>query len=163
MKKTIIITLIIVLGLIGLIWWGSKNQKAPVQNTGIKSVLTTSLDVYDFGTISMKNGNVIKDFTITNPTDKDILLSSVSTSCMCTNALIVRADGTTKGPFEMEGMGYVPPVNETIKAGGNLVIRAIYDPNAHGPAGVGFIDRYITLVDSTGSSLALEIKATVTP
>ncbi|MFA5773537.1 MAG: DUF1573 domain-containing protein [Candidatus Paceibacterota bacterium] len=163
MKKTIIITLLIVVGLIGLIWLGSKNQKAPVQNTGIKSVLTTSLDVYDFGKISMKNGNVIKDFTITNPTDKDILLSSVSTSCMCTNAFIVNPNGTKKGPFGMSGMGYIPPANETIKAGGSSTIQVVYDPNAHGPAGVGFIDRFITLVDESGNELQIEIKATVTP
>lgn len=163
MKKTIIITLLIVIGLIGLIWWGSKNQKAPVENTGIKSILTTSLDVYDFGTISMKNGNVTKDFTITNPTDKDILLSSVSTSCMCTNAFIINPNGTKKGPFGMSGMGYIPPANETIKAGGSSTIQVVYDPNAHGPAGVGFIDRYITLVDENGNDIQIEIKATVTP
>src|SRR3989339_627791 len=113
--------------------------------------------------ISMKKGDATKDFIITNPTNNDMEISSISTSCMCTNALIVRADGTTKGPFGMAGHGYLPPANEIIKAGENIIIRAIYNPNAHGPAGVGFIDRFITLVDKTGNSLSLEVKATVTP
>lgn len=163
MKKTIIVTLLIILGIIGLIWWGSKNQKPTVQSNGSKSSLTSSEYVYDFGTISMKNGNVTKDFTITNPTDKDILLSSVSTSCMCTNAFIINSDGNKKGPFGMSGHGYVPPANETIKARGSSTIQVVYDPNAHGPAGVGFIDRFVTLVDENGQELQIEVKATVTP
>ncbi|MFA6392677.1 MAG: DUF1573 domain-containing protein [Candidatus Paceibacterota bacterium] len=163
MKKTITITLLIILAIIGLIWWGSKNQKAPVQSTGEQSALTTSESVYNFGTISMKDGNVTKNFTITNPTDKDILLSSVSTSCMCTNAFIISPDGTKKGPFGMSGHGYLPPANETIKARGTSNLEVVYDPNAHGPAGVGFIDRFITLVDENGKDISIEIKATVTP
>ncbi|MFA7000171.1 MAG: DUF1573 domain-containing protein [Candidatus Paceibacterota bacterium] len=163
MKQTITITLIIILAIIGLIWWGSKNQKAPVTSTGSRSSLTASEYIYDFGTISMKNGNVTKDFTIKNPTDKDIFLSSVSTSCMCTNAFIISSDGTKKGPFGMSGHGYVPPANETIKANGNIALQIVYNPNAHGPAGVGFIDRFITLVDENGNNLQIEIKATVTP
>lgn len=163
MKKTIIITLLIVAGLIGLIWLGSKNQKPPVEDSGIKSALTASEYVYDFGKISMKDGEAIKEFVVTNETDKDINFPSLITSCMCTKAFFVLPDGKTKGPFGMQGHGYVPPLNETIKAGESRTIKVVFDPNAHGPAGVGFIDRFITLTDSSGSSLKLEIKATVTP
>ena len=63
----------------------------------------------------------------------------------------------------MPGMGYVPPANETIKAGESRMIRVVYDPNAHGPAGVGRINRFVELVDSSGGTLGLEIKALVTP
>ncbi len=128
-----------------------------------ESALTASETVYDFGSISMKNGDATKDFTVTNTTDKDIMLKTLVTSCMCTQALIVRADGTTKGPFGMPGMGYVPPANELVKAGENRIIRVVYDPNAHGPAGVGQIDRLVFLEDSNGGKIQLEIKALVTP
>lgn len=152
------------IGLLGLMVWGSSVQKTvTVVNTGAKSVLTTSEKLYDFGTISMKNGNVTKEFTVTNSSDKNIYVPSLTTSCMCTKAYIVESDGSTKGPFGMPSMGYVPPANETIKAGENKIIRAVYDPNAHGPAGVGQIDRIITLTDASGASLQLEIKALVTP
>ncbi|MBU6414743.1 hypothetical protein KGQ34_00665, partial [Patescibacteria group bacterium] len=86
----------------------------------------------------------------------------VITSCMCTNAYI-ESVGREKGPFGMEGMGYVPPANEIIKAGESRGIKVVYDPNAHGPAGVGAIDRLIYLTDGTGGTLQLEIKAEVTP
>jgi len=118
---------------------------------------------YDFGTISMKNWTVTKEFKVTNPTDKDITINTVLTSCMCTSAFIVEPDGSTKGPFGMSGMGYVPPANELIKAGESRMIKVVYDPNAHGPAGVGQIDRFVTLTDSSGAELRFEIKALVTP
>ena len=111
----------------------------------------------------MKNGNVTKEFTVTNPTNQDITVSTMLTSCMCTTAFIVKPDGSTKGPFGMAGMGYVPPANEIIKAEESRVIRVVYDPNAHGPAGVGRIDRFVMLTDSEGGTLELEIKALVTP
>jgi len=163
MKKTIIITLLIMVGLTGLIWWGSKNQKPQIVDTGIESILIASEYVYDFGSISMKDGDVTKEFTITNGTDKDIFVPSIVTSCMCTKAFIVKPDGTTKGPYSMPSMGYVWPSDETVKAGEKMIISVVYDPNAHGPAGIGFIDRFITITDEFKNELKLEIKATVTP
>ena len=164
MNKIIIIGAIVVLGLIALMVWGRSSQTAGVsQNSGAISSLLSSEKLYDFGTISMKDGNVTKDFTVTNSGDKDVFIPSLVTSCMCTKAFIVEPNGTTKGPFSMPSMGYTPPANETIKAGESRIIRAVYDPNAHGPAGVGFIDRFLILTDASGGKLELEIKAVVTP
>jgi hypothetical protein len=163
MNKTIIFVTLAAVGLIGLMWWGSIAQKAAKADTGVKSALTVSEKLYDFGTISMKNGNVTKEFVITNPGNKDIFVPSVVTSCMCTKAFTVQKNGTTKGPFGMPGMGFVPPANETVKAGESLTVRVVYDPNAHGPAGVGPVDRFVTITDASGSKLELEIKAQVTP
>jgi hypothetical protein len=163
MNKIIAIITFSIIGLVGLMLWGSSAQKSVLADIGLKSALTASEVLYDFGTISMKNGNVTKEFTVTNPTDKDIFIPSLVTSCMCTKALIVEPEGTIKGPFGMPGMGYVPPANETIKPGDSRIIQVVYDPNAHGPAGVGRIDRFVTLTDASGGQLQLEIKALVTP
>jgi len=129
----------------------------------VPSALVSSQQLNDFGTISMKNGNVSKDFVVSNPTKTAVIINSVSTSCMCTSALIVEADGNNKGPFGMASMGGNVTANETIGPGESRTIRVVYDPNAHGPAGVGQIDRFVTLTDTSGGSLQLEIKATVTP
>lgn len=168
--KTIIIVLIVCLTLVGLFVWGYAEKggtAASVQNTAgpdtSQSPLTVSEPVYDFGTISMKNGDVSKEFNVANPTDKDITVRTVVTSCMCTAAFIVKPDGGVKGPFGMPGMGYIPPANETIQAGESRIIRVVYDPNAHGPAGVGQINRFVALTDASGGVLQLEIKALVTP
>ena len=168
MNKTIIVIIFIVMGIGGLMWWGKSAQRPATSSstkidTGAKNALIASETLYDFGTISMKNGNVTKEFIVTNPTDKDIVIPSLVTSCMCTKAFIVEPDGTTKGPFGMPGMGSVPPADEIIKVGENRIIKVVYDPNAHGPAGVGQINRFISLTDLSGNTLKLEIKALVTP
>ena len=166
-NKKIIITIFAVIGLALLMWWG-KSVQDPISGdsnftANQESPLITSERLYDFGTISMASGNVTKIFEVTNSTVKDIIIESVVTSCMCTVAYIETKDGE-KGPFGMPGHGgQVPKVNEIIKAGETRNVRVVYDPNAHGPAGVGQIDRLITIADSFGNMLNLEIKALVTP
>ena len=161
--KTMLIGAAILIGGLALISWGRVNQAIAPAQINSKSSLVAQGVLYDFGTISMKNGNVTKEFSVTNPTNQDITVKTVLTSCMCTVAFIVKSDGSAKGPFGMAGMGYVPPANEVIKAGESRVIRVVYDPNAPGPAGVGQIDRFVSLTDSSGGTLELEIKALVTP
>ncbi len=162
-KTTIIIIILSIFGFIGFAWWGNSHQKPLQENPSSKSALVASQEVYDFGTISMKNGDVNKDFTITNPTDKDILISTITTSCSCTTAFIIGPNGKKKGPFGMAGMDYMESANETIKAGQSDIIQVVYNPNAHGPAGVGLINRTIFLTEDSGAQLQLEIKALVTP
>jgi hypothetical protein len=166
MKKNIITFVIILVGLFSLMWWGKPAQTSvptPGSNTGAGSALTATEKLYDFGTISMANGKVDKIFKVTNLTDKDINVESVVTSCMCTVAYLESAGGE-KGPFGMPGHGGpVAKANEIIKAGESRAVRVVYDPNAHGPAGVGPVDRFIYLTDASGRTLELEIKATVTP
>ena len=168
--KTIVITLVVCLVLIVFFVWDSSKRgasTASVQGADgeniSNSLLTAPETLYDFRTISMKNGNVNKDFQVANSTNKDITVKTVITSCMCTKAFVVRPDNSTIGPFGMPGMSYVPPANEVIQACESRVIRVVYDPNAHGPAGVGHIDRFVTLTDSSGGTIQFEIKALVTP
>lgn len=138
-----------------------ENTENQTKETNGKLVALESF--YDFGTISMKDGKVTKVFKVINGTDKDIFFPRLTTSCMCTAAFFVGLDGNKSGPFGMPGMGMVPKLDQTIKAGQSAEVEAVYDPNAHGPAGVGKIDRFIYLEDSNGDKLQFEIKAVVTP
>lgn len=166
MNKTIITIIIIAAGITGLMWWGKSIQKttATLSSSGEASVLVASEKLYDFGTISMANGTVEGVFKITNPTLQDITLSKVETSCECTVAYVETAGGK-KGPFGMPGHGglVATRTNEVIKAGESLDIKVVYDPNAHGPAGVGSIVREVYLTDNAERTLILNIKAMVTP
>ena len=167
--KTIIVILTLIIGLIVIIWLGKINQtnlnsnsQAQTQKIKSSSLLANEL-LYNFGTISMQDGLVEKTFQITNPTTQDVKLSRVVTSCMCTKAYIEN-NGKEKGPFGMVGHGGpVPMANEIIEAGKTIAIKVVYDPNAHGPAGVGTIDRFIELTEENGAVTKLEIKALVTP
>lgn len=174
--KQVVIWVLIVVGIFGLLWLTGKNKakpqneltETPVDNAaqsvvGGENKLTASETFYDFGSISMKSGNVSKIFKVTNSSAQDINLESITTSCMCTVAYVIKQDGSKKGPYGMPGHGSVPKVNELIGAGEMRDIEVVYDPNAHGPAGVGMIDRFVYLEDSNGGKLSFEIKANVTP
>jgi hypothetical protein len=161
--------LAVLVGLLVLMAWaapGNKGGAPATASSGVSNVnsteLTAPLTFYDFGTISMKDGLVNSVFTVTNSTAKDINITTINTSCMCTVAYL-QGGSAQKGPFGMPGMGYVPPADELIRAGEMRNIKVVYDPNAHGPAGVGMIDRFVYLTDDSGGKLELEIKAVVTP
>jgi len=168
-SKTIISFLIIILGIIGLFWWGRSVQKStsanPSSNLSASALALSALETsYDFGKISMAQGLVEKIFEISNPTNQDITVERITTSCMCTLSYISTSEGKEKGPFGMVGHGgTVPKANEIIKAGESRKLRVVFDPNAHGPAGVGIINRVVTLEDNGGGILEFEIKAVVTP
>ena len=163
-KSTIIIGLLAATVLVGVIVLGRPIEGATSSQTDVtvKSALSTPNTLYDFGVISMKNGKVSHRFKVTNPTDKDLTAEYLSTSCMCTTAYIV--DGTSQsGPFGMEGMGSSKTGKMIFKAGESKDIEVVFDPNAHGPAGVGPMQRFVYLTDATGAKLQLQITGTVKP
>ena len=165
--KNVIVFFAVLAGLFGLMWWGKpaviSTVPTPGSNVTTGNNLTAEEKLYDFGTISMAKGNVDHRFKITNPTNEDVEIKDIATSCMCTIAYLESATGE-KGPFGMSGhSGPTARVSEIIKAGESREIRVVYDPNAHGPAGVGPINRLVYLTDSSRKTLELEIKALVTP
>ncbi len=164
MQKIIIgIGTVLLLGI--LVWYGSTKATSNVVTTPptVSSKLTATEAMFDFGTISMEKGKVIHDFAVKNETGEAITIKNISTSCMCTAATFV-VGGKTYGPFGMPGHGGgSTATNVTLNPGDSGTLQAIYDPNAHGPAGVGTIDRYIYLDDTAGGQLQLEVKANVTP
>mgnify|MGYP001579233867 FL=1 len=139
-------------------------ELANLHTAGANNTLTALETFYDFGTISMKNGNVSKIFKVTNSTSEDIKVPSLTTSCMCTTAYIIKEDGSKSRPFGMPGHGgAVPKANAVVKAGGSLDIEVVYDPNAHGPAGVGLIERAVFLEDENSNVIEFKFKVNVTP
>lgn len=103
---------------------------------------------YELGDIPRLGGLVIRNFVIKNTTDKSMKLSRITTSCMCTKAKVIVDNQETK-LFGMEGMGDKnPPVNLTLNPNQEAKVMFEFDPNAHGPKGVGPIDRSIQLIFS---------------
>jgi len=163
-RNILIVSALIVVAFVGLMWWGRSAQTSArtEPNAFGASSLIAAETLYNFGTISMKDGLASHIFTVKNPTERDIEVKTINTSCMCTSAYIQSVSGE-KGPFGMVGMGNVSPVNEMIRAGEPRDIKVVYDPNAHGPAGVGAINRFVYLAEPNGETLRLEIRAVVTP
>jgi len=139
---------------------GNSQNSSSIYSNG---VLTAENNDYDFGTISMANGNVSYKFKLKNEGNEKIIIKKVYTSCMCTTAAILDESGKKLGDFGMPGHGFIPSFEQRLEPNQTGEVEVIYDPSAHGPAGVGQIEREIIL-EGQGKQLAiLHIKANVTP
>ena|SRR3989338_2833287 len=132
-----------------------------VNNKENKSELVGALyaeeKYFDFGDISMKNGNVSREFKIENKGEGPVVINKVYTSCMCTSAFIIDETGKKRGPFSMPGHGGGPAkTNIEVPAGKSAVIEAVFDPAAHGPAGVGLAERSVYIETNSPMSPRLE-------
>ncbi|TAL49229.1 DUF1573 domain-containing protein [Patescibacteria group bacterium] len=140
-----------------------QNENLPNRNSAsTETALAADRSSHDFGTISMKDGNVKTTFKVKNPTSKEITLNKLYTSCMCTEAKLIVGD-KSEGPFGMLGHGFIPTFKQVLKPGDEAAIEVQFDPTAHGPAGVGAIEREIILEGSQGKLVSVTIRANVTP
>ena len=101
----------------------------------------------NFGTISQKEGLVDTVYEVTNTGSEDIFLKEMYTSCACTKAQLIYPDGSTSSLYTMKGHANPQDfyVGKSIKPGETVKIKAVFDPNAHGPQGIGYIKRNIML------------------
>src|SRR3990167_2668214 len=88
---------------------GNTQSNASVAPSGEPGVLVAQEAMYDFGSISMANGNVSKRFSVKNTGESDVELSKLYTSCMCTTAKLITKDGE-EGPFGMPGHASIPSI-----------------------------------------------------
>ncbi len=150
--------------LLGIIWIAKPAPGAPLNGSAISTAgsFSASGNSFDFGAISMSRGKVKTTFTFKNTSSSSIAISRVYTSCMCTNASLITSSGRV-GPFGMPGHGFVPSVDKQIPAGEDAKIEVVFDPAAHGPAGIGPIERSVYVETENSSPLVFNIKANVTP
>lgn len=129
------------------------------------SALDAQEQSYDFGTISMAKGEVVHKFTVENKGNEPVRIEKVYTSCMCTSAVLYNTEGKKVRTFGMQGHGGSPKTNVEIGVGESVEVEAVFDPAAHGPSGVGPIQRIITLESNSQAKPKTEIKisANVTP
>ncbi|MDP2587220.1 MAG: DUF1573 domain-containing protein [bacterium] len=154
---------VIVLFVGGLLWMARPDLSgAEPQDLVAATSLTVAEQRYDFGEISMEDGLVSHEYVVTNSSPEPVILSKMYTSCMCTQAELLHQD-EVHGPFGMVGHGTMPRLDESIGPGEEFMVKAIYDPNAHGPAGVGPVDRVVSLETDSGELLELQLVAVVTP
>jgi len=129
---------------------------------GRASALVAESDSYDFGEVPLRGGLVRTVFSVRNGGAEPLTVSGVSTSCMCTTA-VLRRGGESWGPFGMPGHGPRRAIRTALAPGETAEVEAIFDPAAHGPAGVGPVSRAVFLENSSGDPLVLVLSALVTP
>lgn len=118
---------------------------------------------HDFGRISMANGTVNTRFGIKNTGSEDVVIRKVYTSCMCTKATLVFGPERRSGPFGMPGHGSIPRIDESIAPGEEVFVEVSFDPAAHGPAGIGRIQRTVVVENDAGEPLKFFFDAFVRP
>lgn len=151
-QKTLIGIGVTVLILAGLWWLARIGTNKTTETTPLQaqaSELEAIESFYDFGTIRMVNGNASHEFRVMNRGVTPVTIRKIYTSCMCTTALLIRNE-TNLGPFGMPGHAPIPAISEEISPGEEITIAAIFDPTAHGPAGVGQSNRAIYLETKNG-------------
>ncbi len=163
-KQIAILLGFIVLVVVGLVWFGNRpGTKTPAAIDGAYGgTLTVKESKYDFGTVSMAKGLVSKEFILENQSKDSVAIGEVYTSCMCTSAEL-EVGGKSAGPFGMPGHGLAPKANLIVAPGEKLTVKTIFDPAAHGPAGVGPIERQVVISTGAEEPMVLEFKAIVEP
>ena len=165
MNKTIIGIIIATIAFLGIVWIArpdsqTSNTASILQNSG--GTLGVEETSFDFGAISMAAGIVKHAFKIKNTSNEPITIGKMYTSCMCTTAILMTGDKQF-GPYGMPGHGFIPKINAAMNPGEEATVEIVFDPAAHGPAGVGRIQRTITIENNAGQSLELGFTALVTP
>lgn len=158
---------IIALAVAGTVFWvaasGNKGQ-TPGSGAYSAGALVALEKSFDFGAISMENGEVSRVFQVKNEGPGPVTINKVYTSCMCTTAQIKDGSGRKYGRFGMPGHGGVSRVKIEVPSGQSVDVEAIFDPAAHGPSGVGLAQRsvYIETDSETSPRLELSFQAMVT-
>ena len=151
----------------GIIFWGYQNaQTLPGKQTNSFSSgeLAMTESSYDFGEVSMAKGLVNHEFVLSNTSSAPVKVGPVETTCMCTTAYLKVGEGKEAGPFGMPGHGGPRgAANLTVNPGEKLIVRAVFDPAAHGPAGVGTVERAIMMDVGKQEPVVVSFKALVTP
>jgi len=160
---TLIWIAVAILAIVGLAFAAQPNSLANQGSTqSTANLLIIDPVSHDFGTISMADGVVRQSFSLTNPTAEPMVISLVYTSCMCTEATLT-LNQQTFGPFGMLGHGISPQLKQTLGPNATATIEVAFDPAAHGPAGVGLIERE-TVIESGGQRLGtISTRANVAP
>lgn len=148
---------------IGLLIAVGEEQNLPQRYSA--GALSAAENEFDFGTISMKEGRVKHRFEIINNSQTPVKIEKIYTSCMCTTASVINTAGKVLGKFGMPGHGFPLRANIEVAAQETVFIDAVFDPNAHGPAGVGLAERSIYLETNSAKVPKLELlfRALVTP
>lgn len=164
-KTLLVWTLAIIAALAFFAWAGKpssqENESAQLAQSSETALLAEEV-AHDFGTISMAAGNASHTFKISNLSALPVNIEKMYTSCMCTIASLI-ADGESFGPYGMPGHGFIPKINKTLNPGAEAEIEVVFDPAAHGPSGVGRIERNIIIENNGGEALELRFTAVVTP
>tara|TARA_R110000824_G_scaffold401771_1_gene615699 strand:- start:381643 stop:382125 length:483 start_codon:yes stop_codon:yes gene_type:complete len=129
---------------------GQRSENTQQTNTVQSSSEIVVLEQpYDFGDIDIFGGKVSTNYTLKNTGEEAVTITEAATSCMCTEGEIT---GLT---FGLHGSNVSSVI---IPAGGEEVVKATFDPLAHGPEGTGPITRELTLKTNSNETPVVQLR-----
>lgn len=129
---------------------GGGGKDSFIANTEAAELEASPSGKMDLGSIPYGGGIVSKSFDIKNTSTSSVKLRKITTSCMCTKAKVKIGGKETKW-YGMEMNGDLNPlIDFDFPAGATAQVVFDFDPQAHGPAGIGAIDRVITVFFDVG-------------
>lgn len=134
--------------MVGAVYLAERGEAVDVAPEVAASVIALE-PPYDFGDIDIFGGKVSTKYTLKNEGSEPVTITDASTSCMCTEGEIA---GHT---FGMHGSDVT---SVTIPAGGEEVVKATFDPLAHGPEGTGPITRELMLKTNSKTTPVIRLK-----
>ena len=97
--KQIVIYAIGAVVFVGVIFWGFVGKNSDSDSQGFSSsVLATTENTFDFGTISINGGNVSHEFVVINDGTNPVVVEKVYTTCGCTTAILTDASNKEYRP-----------------------------------------------------------------
>lgn len=142
---TVILTIVLILG---AKYYGESTNRSKIAASAASAISVVE-PPYDFGDIDIFGGKVRTTYTLKNDGVEDVTITSAETSCMCTEGEIA---GLTFGMHGSEVKSVV------IRAGGEELVTAIFDPLAHGPDGVGPVTRELMLKTNSTETPEVRLK-----
>ncbi|PIR88808.1 MAG: hypothetical protein COU09_00310 [Candidatus Harrisonbacteria bacterium CG10_big_fil_rev_8_21_14_0_10_44_23] len=150
MKSNTLTAIVVAVVLIGGAYFLVNGSSSTGDVAKSASAISLDREIHDFGEIDIYGGLVTTDFTLTNEGSEDVVITAATTSCACTSGEI---DGALFGMHDQISGDIVVP------AGESKTLKAIYDPLAHGPSGVGLVNRILYL--QTNSEVTPTVEARI--
>jgi hypothetical protein len=144
-KKFVIGIIVFILLIFGLaiVFAGKGSSKAVVEKTVGAKIKIDHLSK-EMGDISYDNGLISHSFPVKNVGTKNLEIANMATSCMCTNVYIKTNEGKSE-QFGMKGMSNPSDWKGIIEPGKTAEVIAVFDPQYHGPQGVGPVSRTVSM------------------
>lgn len=158
-NKKLIMYIIGLVAIVGAVWLASSiDWNKDAGNAYSASAILALENYYDFGQVQMYEGNVKHNFELKNDGQEPVVINKVYTSCMCTQAVVYGVSGKKEGEFGMPGHGLPSKTYIEVGSGETINVEAIFDPAAHGPAGVGLAERSIYLETNSQINPKVELR-----
>jgi len=143
-----IVILVAIVVLVG-IFTGKGSDSEEIVSIESNSSIIIENDAHDFGDIDIFGGKVSNDYVLINTGNEDVIVTSATTSCGCT-------EGEIEG--ESFGMHFGMNNDVVIPANSSITMTGIFDPLAHGPDAVGPITRILLLQTNSLMTPELEVR-----